>query len=159
MQIRLFNRLGTALAALLLVPMLFSACSSPPQDDSEAITANIHAMADAVRERNARQVNRHISDDFGLSLSERDMTREDTRRMMTGIFMRHQNINVVLTNIQVEMDPGSSRRAIARFNALVTGGSGGILPSTAQLYRVESDWELTDGDWLLVGGRARRAME
>ena len=144
---------------MVLQLVFIGACSSPPADDVEAITANIRAMAEALQDRNARQISRHISDDFDWRLGERDMNREDTRRMMTAIFMRHQNINVVLTNIQVNMDPASSRRASARFNALVTGGSGGILPSTAQLYRVESDWALTDGDWLLVGGRARRAME
>ena len=139
--------------------LLLTACFSPPAEDTEIIAATIRELAEAAQERNTRRVNRHISEDFELTLGGQEMSRDDTRRMMTAIFMRHRNITVVLTNVQVEIDPGSSRRAQARFNALVTGGSGGILPETAQLYRVESDWELTNGDWMLTGGRARGIME
>ena len=146
-----------ASAILSLLLLLLAGCEKPPLE--EAIAGHIHDMADAVETRSARGVNRHIAEHFRLDRGGHEMDREEARRMMTAIFMRHRDISVRLTNVRVEPDPGSQRQARARFNALVTGGSGGILPDTAQLYRVDTDWERIDDDWMLVSASARRAME
>ena len=40
--------------------------------------------------------------------------------------------------------------AIARFSVLATGGSGGLLPESGQVYQVETGWRLIDGEWMLI---------
>ena len=39
---------------------------------------------------------------------------------------------------------------IARFSVLATGGSGGFLPDSGQVYQVETGWRLVDGEWKLL---------
>lgn len=158
------EKTATRIAAYILLLsaqlLLLGGCGkAPPPGAEAAISQHIEEMAEGIRNRRSGDVHTHLAEDFQLDQGNQSMTRDDARRMMTAIFMRHRNISVNLTNIRVELDSGSSSRASARFNALVTGGSGGILPDTAQLYRVESDWQLIDGEWMLVSASARRALE
>ena len=37
-----------------------------------------------------------------------------------------------------------------RFDAAVTGGAGGLLPQSGQVYDVETGWRLEGGEWRLV---------
>lgn len=37
-----------------------------------------------------------------------------------------------------------------QFTAALTGGSGGLLPESGQIYEVETGWRLDDGEWRLI---------
>jgi hypothetical protein len=44
----------------------------------------------------------------------------------------------------------SGDHASVRFEAILTGGSGRILPDRAQVYEVKSGWRLQDDEWRLT---------
>ena len=49
----------------------------------------------------------------------------------------------------VEIELRGQDDAVARFQVLATGGSGGLLPERGQAYQVETGWRLIDGEWKL----------
>ena len=53
------------------------------------------------------------------------------------------------------LDPSN---AIARFNLLATGGSGGLLPDSGQVFAVETGWQYIDGHWLLRNASWKPAL-
>jgi hypothetical protein len=68
--------------------------------------------------------------------------------MAQAMFLRHRGIGATIAGpLQVRMQPG---HASVRFEAALTGGSGGILPDAARLYSVQTGWRLQDGDWRLT---------
>jgi hypothetical protein len=147
----------TAYTLTLLQALLLGGCSKPPAE--EAIARAIGEMAEALEERKVSPITERLHEDLQIHDSAHGtLGSEQARRMLTAIFMRHRNINVVITNIQVTLDNVRDDRASARFNALVTGGSGGILPDRAELFRIDSQWHY-DGDWKLLHVEARRALE
>ncbi|WP_162925879.1 nuclear transport factor 2 family protein [Isoalcanivorax indicus] len=148
-----------SLLALLALTLLLGGCSQTPPE--EAIEAAIRDMADAVSQRRGAVVSARLAESFSLSQYEgrSQMDREETRRMMAGLLMRYPDIRVIITQVSVTPDGMREDRAEARFNALVTGGTGGLLPERGQLFRVASDWELIDGDWLLIRASAARLLE
>ncbi|MDF1628786.1 MAG: hypothetical protein P1U78_03225 [Alcanivoracaceae bacterium] len=149
---------ATAYTVIALQALWLAACGTPPAAE-QAISKAIKEIAEGIEQRDSSAVVEHLHPD--LQINERNhgsLDLDQARRIMTATFFRHRNISVVLTNIQVTPDNIREDLATAHFNALVTGGSGGILPDQAQLYRVESQW-LNDGDWKLVSLQAKRALE
>ena len=149
----------TRFAALLLCALVLTACSKTPPE--EAIEAAIREMAEAVTERQRTVVSARLADDFVLEQygGQSLMDRRDTQRMMVGLMLRYQNIRVVITNVSVTPDLVRDDQAQATFNALVTGGHGGLLPARGQLFRVSTDWQRDGSDWQVLRASARRALE
>lgn len=149
---------SSASALLILLALWLTACSKPVATE-DAISQAIKDIAQAIEERNSSAVITHLHEDLQINESSRGvLDLEQARRLLMATFFRHRNINVLLTNIQVTPDNLRDDLASAQFNALVTGGSGGILPSQAQLYRIHSTWR-NDGEWQLVSLQAKRALE
>jgi uncharacterized protein (DUF849 family) len=133
-------------------------CTETPATE-DAISQTIKELAQAIEERNSGAVISHLHKDLQINESNHGaLDLEQARRLLMATFFRHRNINVLLTNIQVTPDNLRDDLASAQFNALVTAGSGGILPSDAQLYRIQSDWR-NDGEWKLLSLQAKRALE
>ncbi|MBZ2189273.1 nuclear transport factor 2 family protein [Alcanivorax sp. JB21] len=149
----------TRFAAVLLCALVLTACSKTPPE--EAIEAAIHEMADAVTERRGAVISARLAEDFVLEQygGQSTMDRRDTQRMMAGLLLRYQDIRVVITNVSVTLDPVRDDQAEATFNALVTGGHGGLLPARGQLFRMSTDWQHDGSDWQVVRASARRALE
>lgn len=141
---------------VVLTQLLVAGCSSPPTE--QAITDALNEMAVALQERESGPVMSRLHESFHSEGSGSTMNRRDIQRLLLAAFYRHQNISMTLTNIRVETDAMNKSRATAYFNALTTGGDGGWLPNTAQLYRVESEW-VFDGDWMMQSLSAKRALE
>jgi hypothetical protein len=143
---------------MALQALWLTACGTPAPAE-QAISQAIKNLAEGIEQRDSSAVVEHLHEDLQINESNHgSLDLDQARRIMTAAFFRHRNISVVLTNIQVIPDNIREDLASAHFNALVTGGSGGILPDRAQLYRVESQW-LNDGDWKLVSLQAKRALE
>lgn len=147
-----------ASAMLVLLALWLTGCGEPPATE-DAISQAIKEMAQAIEERNSSAVVTHLHEDLQVNESSRGtLDLEQVRRLLMATFYRHRNINVLLTNIQVTPDSLRDDLASAQFNVLVTGGSGGILPSQAQLYRIHSSWR-NDGEWRLISLQAKRTLE
>ena len=75
------------------------------------------------------------------------MDRKDVRRLAQLVFMRNRDIGATLGPLQVSIQ---GEHATARFNAALTGGSGALLPDSAQVYEVTTGWRMRDDAWELV---------
>lgn len=146
-----------AYLALLCLQLLLTGCSQTPTE--EAIRTEIEELAAAIEARQSAAVASRLHEDFISEGAHGGMDRRTAQRTLMAIFYRHKNISVTLTNIQVTPDPVNRSRANATFNALTTGGDGGLLPSSGELYRVESEWQLVDDEWKLLKLSGKRALE
>lgn len=160
MRVRARTGLKHTLSVCMLLSLLgLAGCSRPAPDD--AIAAAIHEMADALGNRQASVIRNRLAEDFELLQYEgrTRMNRDETRRTLAGLLLRYPDIRVVITQVSVVPDGVREDLAEARFNALVTGGQGGLLPEQGQLFRVHSDWQYLDGDWRVIRASAARPLE
>lgn len=157
MSIRFLARRPAYLALLALQLSLLAGCSRTPAE--EAIRQSLIDMAAALEARNSATIIEHLDENFRSEGAHGGLDRRGVQRTLMLIFYRHRDISVTLTNIQVEPDPVNRSRASATFNALTTGGDGGLLPTSGELYRVESEWRLVDGEWKLLSISGKRALE
>ncbi len=138
-----------AMAALVTL----TACARPAAE--EQIRTQLQGMSDAVADGNARSFMTPIAEDFAADTWQLD--RRGARLLLHRELQAHQRIRVRLFDIEVDLT--SDDRATARFQAVLTGGSG-LVPEQGSWYRVQtgwrrsgSDWELINASWQRVAGR------
>lgn len=129
------------LVVLLLVMLL--GCSEP--ESAEAMVATkIEQIQQGIESKSADDVLDNIYDQFGTAKGQ---DKQWIKRTLAFYMLRHQAINTVITSIQVEVESIDSAKA--QFNALLTGGEG-LIPQRGALYRVQTDWRIEGGEWVLV---------
>lgn len=148
----------TAYLLLLFAQLALVGCT-PPTPAEEGVREALRKLAIAVEEREAGDVMGALHEEFRNMGHGGPMDRKDARRLVMAVFYRHQNISVNLANVRVEPDGMNQDRVVARFNALVTGGRGGVIPEEARLYRVESVWQRQNGEWKLLVLEGRRMLD
>jgi len=133
----------SSLLALVAAFALLSGCArtSPEQ----AIRQRMEVLQAAVDARDAGAVDALLADDF---IGNDGLDRQGARRLAAGMFLRYRDVSARLGPATVELR--GERDAIARFSVLATGGSGGLLPDSGQVYQVETGWRLVDGEWKLL---------
>ena len=135
--------------AMLVVAACLGGCA---RSDAEAeVRAGIAQLQEAIDARDAGDIEALLADDF---VGNDGLDRRGARRLAAGVFLRHRDVAAVLGPVTVELR--GERDAVARFSVLATGGSGGLLPEQGQLYRVETGWRMSDGDWKLVNASWQR---
>ena len=139
-----FPRFPPRLAApALLVALLMAACSASPPE--QAIRKQVQAMQSAIDARDAGAVDDLLADDF---VGNEGLDKRGARQLAAGMFLRYRDVSAKIGPATVELR--GERDAVARFSVLATGGSGGLLPDSGQVYEVETGWRLVDGEWKLL---------
>lgn len=133
-----------ALCALLVLAL--AACSRGTPE--ERLRAQLAQLQQAVDARDASAVSEVLADDF---VGNEGMDREAARRLALAVFMRHRDVGLRAGPLDVKMN--GDAHATVSFTAAATAGSGGLLPDSAQVYRVRSGWRLQDGDWRLTSAQ------
>lgn len=123
---------------LLLALLLLAACSRTP--DETLIRQGLDQMVASVEQRQPKQVVSHLTDDF---LAQERMGVEEIRRFMIAQFFRNQQIHIVVTGVQIEVQ-GSRARVL--FRAAVSGGAN-WLPERLEYYQLTTQWQKMGGDW------------
>jgi len=131
----------TWLVALLLLGAIGCSRGSPEQ----ALRMQVEAMQAAFEARDAGEVHALLAEDF---IGNEGLDRRGARQLAAGVFLRHREVGARFGPVHVEIR--SDRDAIARFTVLATGGSGGLLPESGQVFDVETGWRLLDGEWRLL---------
>jgi hypothetical protein len=139
-QFRGFQRV-LAIGVLTLVALAGCSRSTP----EEAVRTQVAALQAAIDARDAGEVEELLAEDF---VGNDGLDRRGARQLAVAVFLRHRDVAAKVGPVSVELR--GTTDAIARFNVLATGGSGGLLPDSGQVYRVETGWRLLDGDWRLV---------
>jgi ketosteroid isomerase-like protein len=122
--------------------LMQAACSRPAPE--QALRDTIAQMQSAMEARDADALDEHVAEDF---IGPDGMDRKDARRMAQLVFLRNRDIGATLGPLQVSMQ---GEHATVRFSAALTGGSGALLPDSAQVYEVTTGWRMRDDEWELV---------
>ena len=98
----------------------------------------------AIEARDAGALEDVLAEDFA---GPDGMDRTAARRLARVTFLRQRDVGVALGPLDMTISEG---HATVRFTAALTGGSGGWIPDSGSLYRVETGWRLDGGEWRLV---------
>jgi hypothetical protein len=129
----------TLLAGLLLIA---AACQRTPPE--EALRARMSVLESAIDARDAGALGDFLADDF---IGPGGMDGTGARRLAQGLFLRYRDIGTRLGPLDVQVQ---EQHATVRFDAIVTGGAGSLLPDSGQVYDVRTAWRLEGGEWVLV---------
>lgn len=148
-QSRGFQPIRTLLTAWLV--LLLGACSV--SDREQQLRQQISALQEAIDRRDVGDVEALLADDF---VGNEGMDRRGARQLAAAVFLRHREVAARIGLVEVELRGQDD--AVARFQVLATGGSGGLLPERGQAYQVETGWRLIDGEWKLRNASWKPAL-
>ncbi len=132
----------TRIFQVAVLAILLAACNRTPPE--QALRNRIDALQQAIESRDGAEIREALADDF---IGPDGLDRDGARRLAQGLFLRNQQIGVVVGPLDVEMQQD---HATVHCTAALTGGSGNLLPDSGQVYDVTSGWRLEDGDWQLT---------
>jgi hypothetical protein len=132
------------LCRLVLSVFVLSGCAKELSVEQHII-ANLRAMEVAAEQGEHFEFMDFVSESF--SAQDSSMDRRAFHRFM--IFQINQNRRLHAQFFPITVQDTQDDLASARFNLLVTGGSG-LLPESGQLFDVETHWGLEGDDWLLI---------
>lgn len=134
-----------ACALLWLMLASLAACShSPPET---RLRERITAMQGALEARRPADFVAGIAEDFD---GESDLDREGVRNLLRLQLLRNAKIGATIGPIQIEL---RGERATVTFTAVLTGGTGGLMPTSAQGWKVTSGWRDGPQDWQVIQAR------
>lgn len=136
------TRFQTGGLVILGAGLALVGCARTPPE--EALRTRVAALEAAVDARDAGALRDFLADDF---IGPGGMDDAGARRLAQGMFLRYRDIGTRLGPLSVELQ---DRHATVRFDAVVTGGGGTLLPQSGQVYDVTTAWRLEGGEWRLV---------
>ncbi|MEG2941128.1 MAG: nuclear transport factor 2 family protein [Thermomonas sp.] len=139
-QFRGFQRF---VASMAILGLLLAGCGK--DDPEQAVHRQVEAMQAAIDARDAGDIEGLLAEDF---VGNEGMDRRAIRQLAAAVFLRHREVAAKVGPVSVELR--GDRDAVARFSVIATGGSGGLLPESGQVYQVETGWRLVDGEWKLL---------
>lgn len=128
---------------LLFICALGGCSETAPE---QAIRQQIEALQEAVEERSAGRVIDGLSEQF---LGNAQLDKRAMHRLLVGLFLRHKEINLLITKMDISVNPDDPLSAAMHGAAIVTGAQH-LIPEDGRVYSVAGHWQKLDGDWLLV---------
>jgi hypothetical protein len=128
----------------LLLAVLLAGCGAPP-DDEQRIEQRLSAMISALESGDIDDFTAPLADDFVAG--ERGLDRR-----AVGLLARRERLarqSIRIRRVDTEIELVGEDRAVARFRALATGGSG-LLPDEGRFWQVETGWRRRGGDWEMI---------
>ncbi len=132
------------------------ACSTPPAE--QQIRENTKKIQVAIENKKADKVLAQLAEQFeayeasGKSVNRNPdyyLDKHQLKKLMLLQFLRHKNIRVNLSAINIELDPIYTDRASMKTTAIITGATG-WLPDDGRIYPLVSQWRYIDGDWYMT---------
>lgn len=137
-------RAGTARAVwvFLLLLVCLGGCSRTPPEDR--LRESIAQMQAALEARSASDFVAGIADDFA---GESGLDRQGAGNYVRMQALRNARIGVTLGPLDIDLH---GERATVKFSAMLTGGSGGLLPDSARPWAVTTGWRDGPEGWQLI---------
>lgn len=132
----------TLAPVFLAAGITLTGCARTPPE--QALRDRVGALEAAIDTRDAGALRGVLADDF---IGPGGMDGAGARRLAQGMFLRYRDIGTRLGPLDVKLQ---ERHATVRFDAVVTGGAGALLPQSGQVYDVTTAWRLEGDDWRLV---------
>lgn len=142
MVFSLWNRM--LIVALMPMILALAGCSAPP--DEQALRAQVAALESAIEDGKAEAVMEAVAEDF---VGDQGMDRDGLRRLVVASMLGNRRIAAQTGPLEVRLQGDTAR---VSFSAAVTGSANWI-PERGQVYQVESDWRVEDGEWKLIAAR------
>lgn len=137
------------IAFIPLLVALLSGCGQP-QGPEQAIRDRIETMETGLAERSPGDVLDALSSNFlGGKSGSVDMDREAAKKMLAVYFLRYHRVGVVVSQVQVDIDPYEPQLASASAKVVLTGGER-FIPNAAGFYQVQTQWRDFDGEWKIT---------
>lgn len=134
-------------SGLLSLILLLPACGGAGPEAE--IRENIASMQEAVEARESGAAVEYLAEHFS---GPHGAGKQDVRRLLLAHFLQHRKINVTITRLDISVNEYNPVTAQMEAVAIVTGADG-LLPRNGEILNISGDWELHDGEWLLVGAR------
>ena len=125
--------------ALWMALALLAGCAKAPAE--ERLRARIAQMQDAIVARDVSGFMEGVAADF---IGPGNLERAALQQLVRLQVMRNAAIGATLGPVQVTLQ---GERATVEFDAVLTGGAGGLLPERAQGYRIHSGWRDGEESW------------
>lgn len=132
------------LVSVLISLVLLAGCTDSGSDEDQ-IRQRLNDMVEALAERNTRAFVAPLAEDFGAETWNLDP--RGVRLLLQREMRAHDRLRARLVDVSVQMH--GTDRAIADFNAILTGGSG-LIPHRGGWYQVRTGWRHDDGEWMLI---------
>jgi hypothetical protein len=124
---------------LLTLAMALPACQRTPAETR--LRHRVEAMRHAVAERDARGFMQGVAADFQ---GNDGIDRDALHNLLRAQILANTDIGAIVGPLDVQVD---GRTARVRFDAMLTGATGGFVPDRAQAYRIDSGWREENGQW------------
>lgn len=124
---------------LFLALALLAGCAKAPAE--QRLRERIGAMQDAIVARDVSAFMEGVAEDF---IGSGNLDRAALQQVVRLQVMRNAAIGATLGPIEVAIQ---GERATVEFDAVLTGGTGGLLPERAQGYRIKSGWRDGGDGW------------
>ena len=128
----------------MLYASLLSACTKSTPE--QAIVEHIAEVQAAVEDKSAGRIMDILSDEF---IANRELDKKALYRLLIAQFLQHNNINVIVSGLEVELAEHDPYRATMSCSVIVTGAER-LLPDQGRIYQVSGRWLLDEGEWLLA---------
>ena len=125
----------------MLCAMLAGCSRTPPEEALREAMEGVHA---AIEGKDARGLAGFLAEDF---IGPGGLDRDGARRLAALHFIQHGSVGVLPGPLDIELQDAHAR---VRFSAVLSGGSGRLLPDSARAWQVDTGWRLVDGDWLMT---------
>lgn len=132
---------GVAVILLVFLACLAGCSRTPPE---QRLRDRIGEMQKALEARNASDFVAGIAEDFS---GGEKLDREGARNYVRLQALRNTSIGVTLGPLEIELH---GERATVKFSAMLTGGSGGLMPNHARPWRVTTGWRDGPDGWQLI---------
>lgn len=131
----------------LVVGLLLCHCARTTPE--QQLRKTMAGLQSGIEERDAGSVKRVLAEDF---IGPNGLDRTGAVRMAQVMFLQHRDVGASIGPLQVEWFPtrAAPDHAAVRFSAVLTGGSGALLPDQAQVYQVQTGWRRKGDEWQLT---------
>ena len=131
----------------LAVALLMVAAACTRATPEQRLRASVASLQEAIETRKPAGVEDALADDF---IGPDGLDREGARRLAQMVSLRYRDVGIHQGPLDVRIE---GEYATVKFTAVVTGGSGGLLPEQGRVHAVETGWRLVDGQWLMASAR------
>jgi len=130
-------------ALLLASTLLLAACRDEPLAALEQAADQLQEHLDAKAAGAAMEL---LHPQFR---ARGELDRAWAGRTMAGLFLRHRQVKVLTLGRSCELDATYSERGHCHAQVALAGAQS-LVPDSARLYSVRSEWWREDGDWQLA---------
>lgn len=130
--------------SLILLLVALTGCGR--EDPRVQLDAAVKQLQDNLEAKNSGAVMDQLHADFRAN---GEFDRDWARRTMTLMFLRHQQVKVIVLSSDSQLDPTYSSRGRTQAQVALTGAEN-LIPDSAAHYSVKLEWWRDGDDWKLA---------